>query len=224
MKNIIENPTVAAQTMIILALQVEKNFTALDAVIGDLLGSVEQMVNTMYANHPEITPRTCHAGCHWCCGFKTLVFPFEIVRIVHFLNQTLPSVERDHLLRRIEKINTKTADMSLKQRARLKIFCPLLHNDACLVYPVRPISCRACLSTDEKKCKQAFYYPAKDRVERCSYSLNVYGAIKNGLDLGLSACHIDNQYGELVSFLHQGFQAPNLPAVWLQGRPVFHSP
>jgi len=221
--NTLENPTVAAKTLILLELQKERNFNALNSKIGDFLGTIEQMVVSFYERNPDITRCACHFGCHWCCGFKTLVFPFEIVRIIDFINTSLTMEERNDLIQRVERLDKRTHNLSPKQRVKLKIFCPLLRNGVCLAYPVRPMSCRAYISTDETACKRAFYNPANIRVDGCSYSFGLYARVKDGMEQGFRSFGIDSQPGELISFLRQGFQAADLSESWLKGRRVFKS-
>jgi len=219
--NILENPTVATTTMLLLELQKEKNFKALDARIGQFLEHVEQQVATFFEQNPDDARCACHSGCHWCCGFMTLVFPFEIVRIVEYLKGSLTADQRAGLMQRLEKLDKRTCNLSPKQRAKLKVFCPLLQDGVCLAYPVRPMSCRAYLSTDEKACKRAFYYPSNDWVEACVYVVRLYAGVKNGMEQGFAAFAIDSQPGELISYLRQGFQVADLAEVWLKGRRVF---
>lgn len=221
--NILENPTVAAKTMILLALQKDRDFRALDDEIGQFLAHIEQMVVSFYEQNPAIARYACHLGCHWCCGFKTLVYPFEVVRIINFIRGSLTEAEQEELIQRVGKLDKRTHNLSPKQRVKLKIFCPLLRNGVCIVHPVRPMSCRSYLSTDEKACKRAFYYPAGDRLDACSYSVGLYTCVKNGMEQGFVSCNIDSQPGELISFLHQGFQVPDLSEVWLKGRRVFRA-
>ena len=219
--NIAENPTVAASTLILLELQKERNFRELDARIGEFLATIERMVAAFFEQYPSMAPCACHSGCHWCCGFKTLAFPFEIVRIVEYLNANLPADKRAGLIQRIDKTHTLTRTLSPKQRVKLKLFCPLLINGACVAYPVRPMSCRAYLSTDEMACKRGFYNPNNDRVDQSSYALGLYACVKVGFEQGFRAFNIDSQPGELIGMLHQGFQIPDLSPLWLKGRRVF---
>ncbi len=219
--NILENPTDAANTMIYLELHGERNFDRLNALIGKFLLTVEQMVASFFEQNQDIARCACHAGCHWCCGFKTSVYPFEVVRMVAYLNETLSADQRKSLLQHIEKMDKRTHNLSSKQRAKLKIFCPLLQNGACIAYPARPMSCRAYLSTDEKACKRAFHSPANGLVDSLPYSVGLYACVKNGIEQGFRAFDIDSQPGELISYLRQGLQISNLSEFWLKGRRVF---
>jgi hypothetical protein len=221
--NILENPTVATTAMILLELQKGRNFKALDARIGEFLEHIEQLVATFFVQNPDDARCACHSGCHWCCGFMTLVFPFEVVRIVEYLNGSLTEGERTSLIQRLEKLDKLTGNLSPKKRAKLKVFCPLLQNGVCIAYPVRPMSCRAYLSTDEKACKRAFYYPSNDWVEACVYVVRLYAGVKEGMAQGFAAFAIDSQPGELISYLRQGFQVADLPEAWLKGRRVFRA-
>ena len=219
--NILESPAVAAKTLILLELQKERNFRELDSKIEEFLEHIGQLVATFFEQNPDDARCACHAGCHWCCGFMTLVFPFEAVRIIAYLNGSLTVDQRNSLVLHLEKLDKRTRNLSPKQRAKLKVFCPLLKEGVCIAYPVRPMSCRAYLSTDEKACKRAFYYPSYDYVEACAYVVKLYAGVKEGMEQGFSAFGIDSRPGELISFLRQGLQTPDLSERWVQGRKVF---
>jgi len=219
--NILENPTVAAKALILLELQKERNFKALDARIGEFLEHVSQLVASFYEQNPSIARYACHSGCHWCCGFKTLVFPFEAVRMIAYLNDTLSADQCASLLQHIEKMDKRTHNLSPKQRVKLKVFCPLLKDGVCIAYPVRPMSCRSYISTDENACKRAFYNPSNDRVDACSYSVGLYACVKTGMEQGFADCNIDSRPGELIAMLCQGFQTPDVTERWIKGRKVF---
>ena len=219
--NIHDNPLNQARFLIPLALQEGRDFKKIDAGISKFLLDIERTVTLFFEENPSVPKPACHHGCHWCCGFKTSAFPFEIVRIVSFLQSRLASDELTGLIRRIEKIDKGTRNLSLKQRAKLKVFCPLLVKGECIAYPVRPMSCRAHLSTDEKACKKAFQNANSNRINLCAYSLEVYGYAKRCIEQGFSEFGIDSHALELISSLRRGFQVPDLSERWIRGDRVF---
>ncbi|HID31544.1 MAG TPA: hypothetical protein EYP19_16295 [Desulfobacterales bacterium] len=171
--NILENPFMQARLLIHLALQDGRDLKKIDEGISKLLLEVEQDVALFFEQDPSIARPDCHPGCRWCCGFKTSVFPFETVRIVSFLQSRLSPDELTVLTGRVKKIDKRTRGLTLNQRAKLKVFCPLLVKGGCIAYQVRPMSCRAHLSTDEKACKRAFYNYKNNRVNLCAYALEL---------------------------------------------------
>ena len=219
--NIHENSLIQARLLIHLALQEGKDFEKINAGISKLLLDAERAVTLFFEQNPSIPKPACHFGCHWCCGFKTSVFPFEVVRIVSFLQSKLAPDELTDLTERIKKIDKRTRSLSLKKRAKLKIFCPLLVKGECIAYPVRPMSCRAHLSTDEKACNRAFHNTKNNRINLCAYSLELYACIKSGMAQGFSEFGIDSNPLELISSLRHGFQVPDLAKRWMRGDKVF---
>jgi len=95
-------------------LQQGRDFEKIEAGIGKLLLDVEQAVTLFFEQNPSMAKPACHSGCHWCCGFKTSAFPFEIVSIVNFLRSRLAPDELTGLIKRIEKSDKRTRSLSLK--------------------------------------------------------------------------------------------------------------
>jgi hypothetical protein len=69
---------------------------------------------------------TCHAGCSSCCRSISL-FPVEAV-VLHRELKRIPVEKRDLVIEKASRQDDGS--------------CPLLHQDCCLLYHVRPIICR----------------------------------------------------------------------------------
>ena len=67
-----------------------------------------------------------------------------------------PSALRRQLRRvqqRVHDAHNRTRGMARQQRKALTVACPLLAENRCSVYSVRPIQCRGCHSFDAKVCE-----------------------------------------------------------------------
>ena len=220
-RDLLENPMLKTRLLVHLELGEQRDFKKFDAAMNLLLQNIEKAVSQHFEQNPSFQRPACHSGCHWCCGYccgyKISVFPFEVVRIVTFLQDSLSANEMKKLRDRIEKTSkARPTHLSPKKRVKLRFFCPLLIERRCIAYPIRPMSCRAHLSTDAMACKRAFYNPDNDRINLCRYALELYTNVKAGLRQGLHDFGIDSQPLELISALRHGFQVPDLMKIIYQ--------
>ncbi|MCE9633597.1 MAG: YkgJ family cysteine cluster protein [Methylophilales bacterium] len=91
----------------------------------------------------------CKVGCSHCCHVRVEAIEPEIFQIAHELNK-LPSVELASLIERLQKHAILAKDLSVQDH---RIPCPLLKDNLCSIYPVRPAACRKVHSYDVEKCK-----------------------------------------------------------------------
>jgi Fe-S-cluster containining protein len=81
----------------------------------------------------------CREGCAWCCHLKVLVHSAEAARIASHVIETWTAGQRAALHARLPDARGP---------------CPFLDDDRCSIYALRPIRCRAHVSTDLSACKQ----------------------------------------------------------------------
>ena len=91
----------------------------------------------------------CRAGCSHCCNVQVEALEPEIFQIAHELKK-LPSLELTALIERLQQHAILAKDLSVQDH---RIPCPLLKDNLCSIYPVRPAACRKVHSYDVAKCK-----------------------------------------------------------------------
>lgn len=99
----------------------------------------------------------CKAGCQYCCHLRVGVSIPEVMVIYNeILTQTTKeglAIIRQRVLKTEKKGNTLGETFWLETRTP----CPFLDdNGHCLIYALRPFSCRAYHSTDVKRCQESF--------------------------------------------------------------------
>ncbi len=103
-------------------------------------------------------PVECKPGCHYCCFNLPMVTPPEALLIGHYLDGTFTGPEKQALHQGnreiIKKIAGKRVDEIFMMRHELP--CIFLTETMCRIYPVRPVVCRACCSTQAFHCKMIF--------------------------------------------------------------------
>lgn len=108
------------------------------------------------ASLPE--PLDCKPGCHYCCYNLPVVTPLEALFMGHHVDQVFTDQEKKEIADRIEKILKRIKGMRTYEivMMRHELPCIFLEDEMCMVYPVRPVVCRACTSTSAEHCKMIF--------------------------------------------------------------------
>lgn len=99
----------------------------------------------------------CRAGCDYCCHLRVGVsIPEALVIYDELMTQATPEgleFMRQRVLKTAAKGNTLDESFWLKTRTP----CPFLDDTGhCLIYILRPFSCRAYHSRDVKACRESF--------------------------------------------------------------------
>jgi Fe-S-cluster containining protein len=112
--------------------------------------------------------------------------------------------------------------MSNLQRAEAALPCALLMNDRCSVYPVRPLACRKCHSTDAGVCERSFKETANSLSIPMFYSVfERLRHVQDGLLAGLSEAGLSADLSELTTALRIALETPDAAERWLRGEKVF---
>lgn len=126
----------------------------LNALVDDVVGKVEAMIDRSIPRPPETKLLACRAGCAFCCHqFEVHASALEVLRIADHVQKTFDEPRRAALQTRLDDIDAKRADVPLAQWAFHPQPCPLLEDGRCGIYPVRPLVCRSVTSFDVDACK-----------------------------------------------------------------------
>ncbi|HKP10577.1 MAG TPA: YkgJ family cysteine cluster protein, partial [Blastocatellia bacterium] len=171
---------------------------------------------------PPAAPLACKQGCAWCCYVKVDVTAAEVFRIVEHLRASLSQEQLEVLQERVVATDEATRDLSADERLELSVPCPLLQNDLCSVYPVRPMPCRGMNSTDADSCEESWREPRTLRVipQHPVIGYN-YAVITQGLCRTLERAGLDGHLLELNAALRKALETPNAVEQWLGGEPLF---
>jgi len=180
----------------------------------------------------------CRQGCAHCCHQRVGVTVPEALAIVATLAATRSSAEIQRVRERVDRAYHSTRGLSRDERNSPEHPCPLLENELCSVYEVRPLACRGVHSLDEQACKSKLH----DRERRAAYErgelpghsfvepVRAVHAISAGLQLGLhEGLGLDLRPLDLTAALHvllseaaADAKAPSRPQRWLAGAPAFN--
>jgi hypothetical protein len=162
----------------------------------------------------------CREGCAWCCYKVVGTAAPEVLRIVAYLRETLPPAQWSALRQRVDEGQQRRRALSLNQLRRAALPCPLLQDDRCLGYPVRPLTCRGYSSSDARRCEQA--------VGQREVPVPVYlpqqrlsTMVLDGLRAGLEESGLESTLLELTAALHLVLSDATVEERWLAGQKVF---
>jgi uncharacterized protein len=98
----------------------------------------------------------CREGCSYCCRKPgVLVTLPEVIRIVALLRETRDAHGLDGLQARVAGYVAQLQGRHFNDPTADSVPCPLLVDDRCSVYDVRPLVCRGFNSTSVEACENA---------------------------------------------------------------------
>ncbi len=141
-----------------------------------------------------------------------------------WLERTL-SPERLALVRtRIREAAAQIAGRPTRDRFGARLACPLLEEDRCVVYPVRPGACIAENAMDARTCEAVYRGDdAPDTLHAANPSMRIAGYIPSAtahLVLTAAAAPPPEPL-ELITALKIALDTPGAALAWLQGIPIF---
>jgi Fe-S-cluster containining protein len=196
-----------------------------------------ELVDEVHAFAAEVTRRTleasdearrrlpvCCAGCDACCRVHAVfVAPAEALRIAAYVRATRTPEEVERLRALLDRLGPRTAEMSLEERARARIPCPLLDEatGACTVHPARPLLCRGYNSYDRSACvHQLESADLRATPPGSEEQASVHKHVFAGLILGAGPDRVAGPL-ELVDAVRTALSEPDAERRWLAGEPVF---
>jgi len=175
------------------------------------------------ASLPE--PLDCKPGCHYCCYNLPVVTPLEALFMGHHVDQVFTDQEKKEIADRIEKILKRIKGMRTYEivMMRHELPCIFLEDEMCMVYPVRPVVCRACTSTSAEHCKMIFETRDHRARLRCYPQIReIFQTVQTDL------VHRSREMGCQSDLLHVAegirdyFKHPGPIEAWMEGDIVFN--
>jgi Fe-S-cluster containining protein len=180
-------------------------------------GVADEALAAAVNREPRRAPAACAEGCAWCCYQRVGVAVPEIVRIAEYLHATLSPHDRDATCARVEA----TLERRRLSRPTAPVPCPLLVNQRCSVYPVRPLTCRGFNSSDAALCESRVTTNPKAVVPVYPPQLRLTSLVLDGMRAGLTESKLKGDLLELAAGLHIALTRPDALGEWLADKPVF---
>lgn len=168
-------------------------------------------------------PIECRSGCAHCCQLRVVAFPHELITIYLYLKKEFSGDKVQAIKERIKKQFEVIKGLTQDEHYTINVQCPLLEDNKCSVYPVRPLSCAGYHSRSEAACKESNEHP--EIVSNENGGIPMVAGIKlvQQLQVGSARTVIetigdDAEHYELIRGLHGIFKDPSVNQRWLNGR------
>jgi Fe-S-cluster containining protein len=178
--------------------------------------TAERSLTEAMSTNPPDAPSACQTGCAWCC-YKTVgTAAPEVFRIVDYLQRNLSPEALQAALDRVILLDEERRSAGRRLRP-----CPLLENNQCIAYPVRPLTCRGYNSSDARKCELSLDPRNKVAVPAYWPQQRLFTLVLDGVRSGLSESGLPGGLLELTRALRIALTVPEAHAQWLGGKDVF---
>lgn len=169
---------------------------------------------------PPSTASACQEGCAWCCYKRVGVAAPEVLRIAAYMER-LPPADRQQLIEQIQQGYEDRQRLRHDRSAANRLPCPLLVQNRCAVYPVRPLTCRGFNSSNAQACADSL----ERRVAVPVYEpqLRVATFVLDGVRAGVTEAGLAGDLLELTSALQTALTVPQTAERWLAGEAVLAS-
>lgn len=189
------------------------------------IGDVADAVMSWFARL-SLQQLACREGCAWCCSFAVEATAQEVLAIVHHLHDTLSAEEYAAAGQRAREAHARTDGLAWHRRIGHRFACPLLVENRCSAYSVRPLQCRGCHSVDAAACEAAAntgdFAPLAEFMD--GRRKTVTDGMMRGLATGIAEANFDGNPLDMNAALVIAFNdLDGVTARWLAGESVFAS-
>jgi Fe-S-cluster containining protein len=167
---------------------------------------------TVRARAQNAPPSACQRGCAWCCYKAVGTSAAEVIQIARYLRETLS--EQD-----VAAILGRAAEQ--RQRGAGARTCPLLVDNQCSAYSVRPLTCRGFNSADAKRCERAHRTGDWSAVPVFAPQQRLATFALDGLRAALQGAGLSGELLDLAAALEIALGDDGAEARWLAGEHVF---
>jgi len=192
-------------------------------VVQNAFAVAEDAVQAATARQPPRPPLACREGCAWCCHKVVGTAAAEVLRLVSYLRETLSPEQWQALRERVLEGARQRRALGPSQRRRATLPCPLLVDNRCSAYPVRPLTCRGYNSSDARRCEDSVSGQKAVEVPMYAPQQRLTTFVLDGLRAGLAESRLDGELLELTAALAVIFETPDVEKRWLAGEKVFAS-
>jgi hypothetical protein len=161
----------------------------------------------------------CHSGCASCCTIRVTATAPEILNIAREIRR-FPDFVSPDLTQRVLASSRATRLLSQQQRMASGLFCPLIENNFCLIYPARPLACRSHVSFDEQACRYALNGGLSE-VPVSAFHLKVRSLVQNAMQSALRDANLAWGSYELNHALRIALSDETCEKAWIAGVDVF---
>jgi Fe-S-cluster containining protein len=186
--------------------------------------SAAERLEPVVADLVRDRPPACAAGCSRCChGLKIEASAPEAIAIAEFLSGLAPeelAQTREQMAEEAAFARTLDADT----RWREQVACAFLEDATgeCVIYDVRPFTCRAHTSMSVEQCEAAARDPERRTpIDKHLVPASVFGMAKAAITVACADAELDPRSFELTNAVSVALNEPRAAERWAAGELVF---
>lgn len=166
---------------------------------------------------PPAEPIACKAGCTYCCHLLFFTDVSTVFLVADWLRRNQPAESLESLRSRLAAFIDEGYGLKSVPRPP----CPLLVDDRCMAYEVRPLVCRAQNSLQVSQCEEKFR-GERDMVTAHDVPLRIWAGLAEGLSAGLAEAGLaGSESVEFVTALKIVLETPDAMDRWMAGETLF---
>jgi Fe-S-cluster containining protein len=190
----------------------EKSFARYDALIAKSI------------DESAIKP-ACKAGCAFCCYYKVEVRAHEMLNIKAYIGKHFSAETIKRILVEAEQNAAVIRSIPPEQHLTTNMKCPLLQDNQCSAYPVRPYRCRNFHATDADACEKSFADPANmdiatGMIESVALAADAHS---QGFEAAIEHKGLDARVYDFNTALLEVFADENCGKRYLRGKKTFQT-
>ena len=195
----------------------------LSQLVDQAAAFAEVVLKDVSSREPPPKPIACKKGCAFCChGREVHATSLEVLRIAGYVAENFPIDQIGALLTRAAEVEQAKKEQWNAGPPRRNFRCPLLVDNVCSVYPVRPLVCRGFNSYDAYACElQKSFLQENAKIEGYAHQGRAAQAALAGLRRGLDEAGLGADVLDLAPALRIVLTTQNVAPRWLSGEPVF---
>ncbi len=159
----------------------------------------------------------CKRGCYHCCTQMVTVMAPEAFLVAATIRRRTKTVAA------VFEADTKTRALSLDERLKAHVRCPLLDDTVCSVYAARPLGCHAFISTSLAACLGAFERDEVPNIPMPGDYVSIVHACRMVLVAAMRLAGLRDATFELNAALAVILADENAEVRWLKGEDIFAS-
>jgi Fe-S-cluster containining protein len=186
-----------------------------------VLTLADEFMQTAQQRQPPRPPLVCQPGCSWCCHQRVGVSTLEVLRIVADLRSRLSPDELQAVRERLRHHERSRRAPGVDSWAAARLPCPLLVEQRCSIYAVRPLTCRGFNSRDARQCEAAVTLRAPVEIPQYAPQKLIATFALDGARAGQAEAGLSSELLELTAALQCALATEDPAASWLAGEPLF---
>ncbi|WP_420469932.1 YkgJ family cysteine cluster protein [Brevundimonas sp. FT23042] len=182
------------------ALAAAERAPDIESAAWDVLTLLEAATSGYTQHFPNQPATDCRPGCAACCHLYVSVAPGLAALAADYIYEHFALREIETLTAELRR--TDAAHKAATDPVALRLRCPLLGADnACKIYPVRPISCRAFTSKDAARCDAFVFSRSGSGIDQNPALFRFHSLATAALQLAARDRDLDNDATGLVEAL-----------------------